>query len=261
MPNPMSGTGPVPAIDCHSRADFARVWNRIMPAEGHGCPIELFSPAGPTRIGPAGDRGSRRAIPAAPAPVPEPPLSQGHVTPAGERLMDVPCLGASSAVYGALLPGIHRPGTGGLAELSCPLPPCSRRPAGVRWQLWPPRSAATASGSPPPTFSSPASTTGLWSVSRARQAAGPFPPCCGSASPGSSGERRPISPQQRRRPTRRSPPSIRNWHGMRSGTPSSFGPCWNRCDKGAARMAAPLYHIPAELPIPALALRRAGVWS
>ena len=99
MPNPMSGTGPVPAIDCHSRADFARVWNRIMPAEGHGCPIELSPPADavPETAPPETEEA------AAPAPVPEPPLSQGHVTPAGERLMDIPCLGASSAVYGALL--------------------------------------------------------------------------------------------------------------------------------------------------------------
>ena len=99
MPNPMSGTGPVPAIDCHSQADFARVWNRIMPAEGHGCPIELSPPADavPETAPPETEEA------AAPAPVPEPPLSQGHVTPAGERLMDVPCLGASSAVYGALL--------------------------------------------------------------------------------------------------------------------------------------------------------------
>lgn len=104
MPNPTPGTGPVPAIDCRSRADFARVWNRIMPAEGQGCPIELSPPADavPETAAPEPEQ-TAAPFPAAPPPDPGPLPSRGHAAPAGERLMDVPCLGASSAVYGALL--------------------------------------------------------------------------------------------------------------------------------------------------------------
>ena len=76
---------------------FERVWRRVMPEAGEGCPIQLTRReeelAAPQ---PARESGAALAV-SAPAPeVPETPEipQMGH---------DVPCLGQASAVYAALL--------------------------------------------------------------------------------------------------------------------------------------------------------------
>lgn len=80
------------------REIFERVWRRVMPQESENCPIQLerAAPRGvtpqPARMAPPVPRENRMAVS---EPVPMPPHP-----PAGR---DVPCLGRSCAVYGALL--------------------------------------------------------------------------------------------------------------------------------------------------------------
>ena len=77
------------------REIFERVWRRVMPLAGEGCPIQLSPP----EQGPPALRAEERGELAVSAPAPEVPETpeipqMGH---------DVPCLGQASAVYAALL--------------------------------------------------------------------------------------------------------------------------------------------------------------
>ena len=85
-----------PILPACDREVFERVWRRVMPEARPDCPFPLAEapPSAPAAEAPAtalAVRTPEAVLPAAPAPEPPDPEN------------DVPCLGASSAVYGALL--------------------------------------------------------------------------------------------------------------------------------------------------------------
>lgn len=96
---PCNGTGP-------NRENFERVWRRVMPEPRPDCPFTLYSdedhrlmPGGGEPTTPEDDLWKPPAMelglaPMVPMPIAAPPAEN-----------DVPCLGASSAVYGTLLQG------------------------------------------------------------------------------------------------------------------------------------------------------------
>ena len=91
-----------PGLGEEDRAVFQRVWRRVMPEERADCPIAV-TPAEVTLLG-AGDVPCTCICPQ-PAPRPQPRREEcsphlGCDFPDGE---DIPCLGPSSAVYGAQL--------------------------------------------------------------------------------------------------------------------------------------------------------------
>lgn len=132
---------------------FERVWRRVMPEDRPDCPFTL----GEDAAAPPAIQPPAAALPAV-----------VHTAPAGEQAPsrpvvgeehDVPCLGASSAVYGAQLQRLIDRSwrTGGPIR---PYPAGPRETAGGCWPPSPPTNAATPSGFPPPIFSSPGCGTG-----------------------------------------------------------------------------------------------------